>query len=81
MGPAEFLDALDHGIAVTRRGRQFALRVHLNDGQLLGERGRYLGEDETRRPVFGFNRRQCQRMRKVILDAAAADLAAENPDD
>lgn len=64
---------LDDAIAGTRRRNRVAL--HLRNGTVLGERGRRLGEDDGG-PVYGFTRRQCERMRQTIFDAAREDATS-----
>lgn len=68
------LDILDAAVVgpKTRGGSVLELR---SKAVLLGQKGRYLGRDpEDGAAVYGYTRRQCRKMRKVILDAARADL-------
>lgn len=72
----EMLESLDSAIADTSRWRPNQVALELvgqrSIPSLGGEVGQYLG-DQDGRPVYGFTRRQCQRMRDELLATARAD--------
>lgn len=71
MTPLELLDQVEAAIAdPLPRGRR-AVVLALTAPVVLGQRGVPLAAGG-----FGFTRRQCVEMRRVILAAAEADLAA-----
>lgn len=78
MTPAELLDVIDHGLDA---GERYPVQVHAP--VVLGIKGRLLGH-AAGQPVYGFSRRQCRRLRRIVLDAAREDLeraqAQEPPD-
>lgn len=79
MSPHELLAVLDDAIAAAPRGRRaIALELHAPGGNVLGVQGKFLGHTEQG-PCYGFTRRQCEAIRRVILDAAAADAASGQP--
>lgn len=79
MSPHELLHVLDDAIAAAPRGRRaIALELHAPGGNVLGIQGRFLGHTD-RGPCYGFTRRQCETMRRIILEAAAEDVGQRTP--
>lgn len=71
MGPHQMLVALDAAIAATPKRRHIAISLRVPE--LWGQRGRPDGLDDEGVPVYGYTRRQCERLRDVIRDAVRAD--------
>jgi hypothetical protein len=66
------LDAKIATASKRRRDRNVPI-LHLTGSMVLGQRGR--PDDDG---SFGYSLGQCERMRMVILDAAAADARAQS---
>lgn len=76
MTPYEMLNVLDAAIVGPKAKGGSVLE--LRSPTVLGQTGKYIGRDPgDGAAVYGFTRRQCKLMKKVILDAARADLAGD----
>lgn len=61
MTPLQLVDALDEGLARTKRRGDIALE--LTGPHFLGHKGKWLGEGEFG-PRYGYTRRQCLAIKR-----------------
>lgn len=70
MSPAELLEALDAAEAQPR-SRKYVLET--TAPVVLGVRGKFIETDQYG-AVYGFTRRQCRKIRRVIVNAIREDF-------